>query len=282
MNKKGGGNLTKDKQVRPVLMRNRRQEKFRVCADERFIDYEVELHWHDYIEIELVIDGGGYQIFNGKQTPFEHGVISVFRQSDYHYFLPKDSVRILNISFNPTIISETLLRRLEAAPSRICTKLSEADYIATETLMRLVIAEYEKGSIDTVYVAALIDCIFIKLLGLEMFQTPSAHTLPIQQAIFYLRSHFTEDPTLESLAKMLHYHPKHFCSLFRKEVGLTYSEYLTKLKVTYAKTLLHITDLGMEHVCSSCGFGSMVNFRRVFKESTGQTPLKYRKNIKSQ
>ncbi len=273
--------MKKQKQVRPVLMRNRRQEKYKVCADERVVDYEVELHWHDYIEIELVIEGGGYQIFNGKQTPFEHGVVSVFRQSDYHYFLPQPSVTLLNFSFNPSIIDEALLRRLEAAPSRICTKLSEQDYTVIQTLMRLAVTEYNRENLDTTYMAALIECIFIKLLGLEMFNTPTASTFPVQQAIFYMRSHFMEDPSLDSVAKMLHYHPKHFCSLFRKEVGLKYSEYLAKLKITYAKTLLRITELDMEQICSSCGFGSMVNFRRVFKEAVGVTPLQYRKNAKS-
>lgn len=262
----------------PILIRNLKQEEQKISAEERIINYEVKLHWHDYVELELVTNGSGHHIFNGEQVPFEKGTVVLSHHSDYHYLMPNDEVKTFNVSFSQSVLSEKISQKLDSLTHGFCFTLDSETYSTIFDLMKILVKEEEVGNENLVYMVNLIECVIIKVFE-KIDQTIDEKPLTtIQQIISYLHSHFTEDPSLEEVAKMFHYHPKHFCTVFHRETEVKYSEYLSRLKVNYAKTLLSTTNFDVEYICTVSGFGSMVNFRRVFKELCGVTPLKYRMN----
>ena len=97
----------------------------------------------------------------------------------------------------------------------------------------------------------------------------------------YINNHFTEyDMSLEKTADDLHVST----GLVRKSIanytGKTYKDYLIYLRVEYAKQLLQNEDLSIADVCSKTGYGSISYFIKLFKETTGVTPSKYKNNLK--
>ncbi len=272
----------KNAQKLPMLKPNINLYKKRISAEERLVDYEVEFHWHNYVEIELIISGSAYHLFNGEEIPLQKGVLTFSRDSDYHYIKPYEDITLLNLSFSKDMLSKSSINRLEQMTSGICTMLDEETFETVEILIRFIIKECKKDvpPPDNTYISHLLECVFAKLITQKNATLPSHMSYPIQQAISYLNSHFTENPSMEQVAKLVHYHPKHFCTVFHRETEVTYTEYLANLKVDYAKSLLITTALGLDHICANCGFGSMVTFRRVFKQHCGMTPLKYREKAK--
>lgn len=65
-------------------------------------------------------------------------------------------------------------------------------------------------------------------------------------------------------------------TVFQKLTGCTPMEYLTRLRMEQAKTLLRETEIKVIDIAFECGFGSSQYFANTFKQSTGMTPSAYR------
>ena len=70
--------------------------------------------------------------------------------------------------------------------------------------------------------------------------------------------------------------PSHFSTVFRKEFGITYRDYISKLRIKHAKQLLRTTNLKCSEISFRSGFKDSHYFSIVFKKKTGLTPLQFR------
>ena len=67
-----------------------------------------------------------------------------------------------------------------------------------------------------------------------------------------------------------------FSKLFKRVIGLTFTEYLRKLRIGRACNLLSETDQKISNIASDCGFRNLSNFNRYFLHEMKMTPNKYR------
>jgi YesN/AraC family two-component response regulator len=65
--------------------------------------------------------------------------------------------------------------------------------------------------------------------------------------------------------------------LFKEQVGLTFSEYLTRKRLQIAKNRLLTTDLQIEEIALEVGYQTAKYFIKIFKDYEGITPSKFRK-----
>lgn len=80
--------------------------------------------------------------------------------------------------------------------------------------------------------------------------------------------------TFEIAADYSGYCPSYFSKIFKKLSGMTFSEYLNIIRVENAITMIRSNrHLTMTEISSRCGFTTVRNFNRVFKEITGVPPL---------
>ncbi|MBR7081902.1 MAG: helix-turn-helix domain-containing protein [Oscillospiraceae bacterium] len=98
----------------------------------------------------------------------------------------------------------------------------------------------------------------------------------IKQAQEYIRSHFAQDLSLDSVSRQINVSPYYFSKLFKEETGQTFVEWLTGVRMEKAKTLLSTTDKSMKEICSAVGYSDPNYFSRSFKKNTGETPTEYR------
>lgn len=104
------------------------------------------------------------------------------------------------------------------------------------------------------------------------------HPLTIRKALTYISTDLSADLSLNTLAEQLHVNASYLSSLFKKEMGISLTEYVTQNRIEYAKWLLVNTDLPMKTITVQCGFSDMNYFIRRFRKSTGVTPKVYREN----
>lgn len=69
--------------------------------------------------------------------------------------------------------------------------------------------------------------------------------------------------------------------IFKRSTGLSVSEYVTRLRVGRASTLLSRTDLSMSVIAEKCGFHDAAHFARKFRATTGRTPTTYRREFRA-
>jgi transcriptional regulator GlxA family with amidase domain len=87
------------------------------------------------------------------------------------------------------------------------------------------------------------------------------------------------DHTLTGMAARAMVSERHLTRLFRRELGITPGQYVTRVRVEAARTLLESCDVSVEAVARRCGLGSDETMRRVFLQVLGTTPTAYRQRF---
>lgn len=100
------------------------------------------------------------------------------------------------------------------------------------------------------------------------------------EAVQYLRVHYAEPFTVRQLAQHIGVSPNHLSSVFNKEVGESIPEYVTKIRLEHAKTLLVTTNDTVTSVGQKVGFATGKYFAQVFKDHVGVTPAQYQEERK--
>lgn len=99
---------------------------------------------------------------------------------------------------------------------------------------------------------------------------------PIVLCMDYIYSHIHYRITLEELAEHLSLSPTYLSKLFKKEVGISLSTYITNTKIEKAKNLLQYSEYSISDIANYLAFSSQSHFIQVFQKRTGCTPHKYR------
>lgn len=99
----------------------------------------------------------------------------------------------------------------------------------------------------------------------------------IHQARSYIEKNYFQDISLNDIASYLNLHPNYFSSVFKKSSGLTCMEYLRKIRIEKACSLIAHTNLKLHEVATKVGYHDNLHFNRAFHKETGLPPSEYRK-----
>lgn len=101
----------------------------------------------------------------------------------------------------------------------------------------------------------------------------------IQKVINQIDLNLTSDLSLKALSEMFNISAGYLSTLFKKETGVTLTDYVNKKRVEHAILLLNTTQLQIQTIASYCGVLDINYFTRIFKKFTEVTPKKYREMI---
>jgi AraC-like DNA-binding protein/ligand-binding sensor protein len=122
--------------------------------------------------------------------------------------------------------------------------------------------------------------IFAKHLSLVanqiVLQEDVAEPPLVRRARAYIVGHHADPIDLDDVSKAMHVSTFHFCKKFKKATGLTFTEYLGRVRVEKAKTLLLNPHLRISEISYNVGFQSLTNFNRAFRQIAGQSPTAFR------
>lgn len=93
----------------------------------------------------------------------------------------------------------------------------------------------------------------------------------------YIYNHLLEELTLSRLSEQVNLTPSYLSTLFKKETGISITDYIQRERIAEAKKMLKYTALPLSDICTRLNFNDQSYFTRVFKKWTGVTPLQYRK-----
>ncbi len=104
------------------------------------------------------------------------------------------------------------------------------------------------------------------------------YSLLVQKVITIIDSDLTADLSLSRQAELLNVNASYLSTLFKKETGMTLTEYVTKKRIEHAAFLLASTNLQIQTVAQNCGIYDVNYFTKMFKKQTSKTPREYREN----
>lgn len=101
----------------------------------------------------------------------------------------------------------------------------------------------------------------------------------ITRARDYIHEHLTDALRLGQVAKAVGSSPFYFCKCFKRATGITFTDYVSRVRIERSKNLLLNPNLRVGEIAFEVGFKSLTHFNRVFRKILGQSPTHYREQL---
>jgi AraC-like DNA-binding protein len=252
------------------------------------------MHWHEYLEIALCLEGTGRFMFGRRGEPIEPGDVFVVDDSQPHVAVPArgSSLRLLLVLFRPELIAAPGCRDFDSgylAPFRGADEPSRRIAHGTPLAGELGPALHELEAIaarrdpEDRY---LLDANLRRVLGLLLRghavrcagdRTDATRREQLRPVLSYVEAHCQERVTLDEVAEVVHLSPSRVRHLFRDVSGVGFKEYTTRVRLAEAKRLLLSTDMSVEDVAHSVGYTNLHQFYAVFQRYFAMLPAAYRR-----
>ncbi len=95
----------------------------------------------------------------------------------------------------------------------------------------------------------------------------------------YIIKNYRNKIPLEEMAAQLHMTPTSFSRYFSMKNNKTYSRFIAEIRVKHACEMLTETDMSVAEICYECGFNTLSNFNKQFKDIMSKRPTEYKKEF---
>ena len=209
------------------------------------------------------------EIMDAVASGQSYKVNQIFTGFHERSFEKRTSDSLRNIK-NYCVIMNTLLRKaaerggvhpmyIDRVSSRFANKIEQmATTAKTTNLMADMFTEY---------------CELVKKRSTESYSPIVAET------IIMIDADISADLTLSLLAQKLNISSVYLSTLFKKELGVTLTEYIRNKRLHHAAHLLRTTNLQVQTIATHCGITDLQYFSKQFKRHTGKTPKEYRESV---
>lgn len=226
-------------------------------------------------ELEFYIENGGVTYLDGRPIPVREGVMICAKPGQKRYSELPLKTYYLKVRKDEGTIS-TLLSSLPDV-------LTGVDTAALSDSVRRILAA-ESAQNELLHTARILSLI-AKIADIAK-SSAAMQNIPhhknreaIGAGLAFMDAHFREKCTLADIAEAAHFSAVYFHGLFKKALGISPYEYLTRLRIEEAKRLLFTAQSDMTQIAELCGFSSQSYFNYVFRRETGETPSAFRRRM---
>lgn len=203
-------------------------------------------------------------VCNGE---LDHAIINL------DVFFNQIQQNFVSIDMFETCVNQLVNELLLLAYESIHSELNDAIIIERENLLKQIL-DYPK---PTFIKPLIIHQLLNPLCEFNLNKTQQ-EALQISEAVVrLLQKDCGLEITLDWVAKELNYSPNYLSFVFSSQMGITFSDFINKVRIEKCKYLLTNTDLKIHEISEQIGYTQPQNFHRFFRTMVGTTPGKYRK-----
>ena len=239
--------------------------------------HETILHRHNFYELEIVMRGRGIHRLGGREYPFSAGACWLIGGVDSHGIRCETKVEFANLSFRGDALPEELGFLLETRS--LSCRFSAEERCALLGKFELLAAARPEEPFARAYTGALL----LELLIEVVRGADPGYVAPppwLRTVVAWAQNHYREDASLTALAADLSLSPNHLGRLFHDAAGMSFSAYVTGIRLNRACYLLANTDMPLKALAAEAGFRSPEYFHKVFREQLLRTPARYRRDAR--
>lgn len=107
------------------------------------------------------------------------------------------------------------------------------------------------------------------------------YSFHVKKAIDYINTRYKDDITLVDISNYLKINKSYFCSIFKKETGKTFTQFLNEVRINKSKELLLEDDSSILDIAIEVGYNSQNYYNIIFKKITNQSPLEFINSVSS-
>ena len=240
-------------------------------------DRTVPVHWHNYLELEIIAKGTAKHIVSGSNYTLQKGSAYIMNSCDFHTIIPTSDISLLNLSVTRGTIDENLEKYIMSKGSKFycCFNEEELSYIAS--LFEKAQNESSANPFSDLVKKIIAEEIIISLIRASGVDTYISNPPLVQKVIITINDRFSTDLTLRQVAEELYISPNYLGLLFKNKVGVSFNTYLTMTRLRYASMLLNSTNKTVKEIAIMSGFSSTEYFLSRFKKFMKCTPTEYKK-----
>lgn len=280
------------------LLNQTKAEDFAFSIDILEHDCEVPVHTHDCMELVIIIDGKAVHIVDGEEYELKVGDVFVINTHSEHGYISACSLKLCNIMFDfkqleqidieltrlpgfkSLFILEPILRKEHKFKSKLQLNPTCMNFV--KVLVDQLCKEYENqrdGFKSTIraYFTALV--IYLSRLSAEPKNNVSGKLINLANAISYIENKYLEQVNISSAATIAYLSTRQFNRVFRKNYNMSPKEYLIKLRLENACSLMRTDSMKLSQIAIDSGFSDISFFSRQFKSKFGMSPKEYRKQL---
>lgn len=253
-------------------------------------------HYHEELEFILVLQGSGRLYVGDQHFAFSENDVFLIGSNIPHCWLVENTseteasgyqIDCIVIHFCADFLGKDFLTIPETTFLRdLVFKAQHALHSKLDPDSELI-AQLEKAPSKEGFgrITTLLDCLYAfhntspKTLIEPTYQAIN-HSVDIKRmnkVLDYIRSHFTEDITLKTMAELAKMTPSSFSRYFKQKTGQTPMQLLYDLRINHACLLLRDSTYSLKEICYQTGFNNQVSFHKAFKKIKGTTPRTFRK-----
>lgn len=247
------------------------------------------LHRHEQIvEISYVSSGHGICELNGTLFPIAAGDLVICNSQVLHdEFIDSSNMKLFAVA--ATDIEMEGLRKNCLIPDHMSPvfKLGERSD-EFQTMVSLLFAQANSNAPRKNEICQSLFRAFYLMILDVIDQIGSPETIPDAQAALishmrsYIDRHFAEAFSVAQMAEEFDISTSYLSRVFRKSMGCSASDYLTRRRLGEAQTLLLNTSIPVSEIARNVGYPNQSYFTKIFKRQFGISPLRYRKVSREQ
>lgn len=230
------------------------------------------LHFHRSFELVFVEQGELKLDLDQKVYRLHSGEAAFLFPHQLHAYTVLMPSLITIIMFSPDLIGHfsTHYRSLLPTNPVLSISLPPVEQLQLEGL-------YQKKAFLYGICAALTD-------STDFWKAPptGSSQTPLHQILSYIESHYQEHCDLADIAACLGYDYTYLSRMFKRKIGISFTEYLNQYRIGQACRLLNNTQDTISSIALQCGYHTIRSFNRNFLRLAGCTPQEYRGGFKSE
>lgn len=248
---------------------------------------ETSKHWHNCIEIFLVLSGKlSITVETETYHLFEDDIILI--NCDQIHEIQNSANVVVTLQINPSYFN----KGLEPGTYFLCNSAAYHNKMKFTELKRIIAKiiyvhynDKEDNELLTISFAYQLILNLVKNFKSQDERNTSSVSKSLQRLgniIQYLNTNYTEDITLEQVAEREYLTPSYLSHFFKTNMGITFFNYLTNIRMNHAVNDLLTTNLTIEQIAANNGFANCRYFVNIFKKQFGMLPRNFRSENKKE
>ena len=250
------------------------------------------MHWHEDLQFIYVL-GGEIEVKTLDNSSLLKSGEGIFINKNVVHLVMKNG----RCHYNSFIFPKHFLEFYIGSPakgfvdsivdSNITTILFKESDSASKSILKLLfeLTEFEKNKDEfyTYEVLCKLSCIWLELcrrVGALIVHGNAANEKRMRQFLDYIENNYSNNITLEELAKSANVSKSECLRSFKSTLQTTPYKYLIEYRLSKAADLLKSTDETIGNIATLVGIEQSSHFGKLFKEKTGMSPREYRKCFK--
>lgn len=269
----------------------------KIDIEKKVLDQSVNMHWHEFCELELVFAGEGIQRKQNRPKSFSKGVLSLQLPMDFHEVIvnPENPPELYSVKFAEKFISPEIFQAVFEGKRNQQILLSDEMYESIKNNFDQLYDEFCGNNIfKEQTMKNILETIIIyfyrevekNILDEELFENSeknadylsSYHVLI--DCLNYIQNHYDSNITLKEMSERANMSPNYFSTFFKQNTGCTLRAYLKNIRIRYAISFLTNSDTPIGKISEMVGMPSYEHFSRIFTKEVGVSPSNFRKQVR--